>query len=54
MGLTILVLDVGVGTISEQLLGTLLLAAVGCRVQRRVAQQICAVDVRRLFPAELQ
>lgn len=30
MGLTILVLDVGVGSASEQLQGTLLLAAIGC------------------------
>ncbi len=54
MGLTILVLDVGAGSTLEQFLGTQLLAAIGCRVQRSVTQQICAVDVWRLFPAELQ
>lgn len=54
MGLTILVFDAGAGSASEQLLGTLLLATVGCRVQWSVTQQICAVDVWRLYPAELQ
>lgn len=51
---TILVLDVWPGSTSEQLLGALLLAAVGGRVQRRVSQQVRAVDVWRLFPAELR
>lgn len=51
---TILVLDVWPGSTSEQFLGTLLLAAVGGRVERRVSQQVGAVDVWRLFPAELR
>lgn len=51
---TILVSDVGAGSAPEQLQGTLLLASISCRVQRSVSQQICAVDVWRLFPAELQ
>lgn len=53
MGLTVLVFDVGAGSTSEQLQGALLLAAVGCGVQWSVTQQIRAVDVWRLFPAEL-
>lgn len=52
--LTFLVLDVGVGSTSEQLQRTLLLATIGCWVQRGVTQQIYAVNVWRLFPAELQ
>lgn len=52
--LTILVLDVGVGSAFEELQGTLLLASIRRGVQRSVTQQICAVDVWRLFPAELQ
>lgn len=52
--LTVLVLDVGAGSTSEQLQGALLLAPIGRRVQRRVSQQVGAVDVWRLFPAELQ
>lgn len=51
---TILVLDVWPGSTSEQFLCTLLLAAVGSRVERSVSQQVRAVDVWRLFPAELR
>lgn len=51
---TVLVLDIGAGSASEQLQRALLLAAIGGRVQRGVPQQICAVDVWRLLPAELQ
>lgn len=53
-GGTVFVLDVGVGSASEQLQGALPLAAVRCWVQRSVTQQVCAVDVWRLFQAELQ
>lgn len=54
VSLTVLVLDVGTGSASDELHGTLLLPAIGCRVQRSVTQQVRAVDVWRLFPAELQ
>lgn len=54
VSLTVLVLDVGAGSASDKLHGTLLLPAIGCRVQWSVTQQVCAVDVWRLFPAELQ
>lgn len=54
MNPTVLVLDVGAGSILEQLQGTLLLASIGCTVKRSVTQQIRAVDVWRLFPAELK
>lgn len=52
-GRTVFVLDVGVGSASEQLQGALPLAAVRCWVQRSVTQQVCAVDVWRLLHAEL-
>lgn len=51
---TIFVLNVWPRSTSEQFLGTLLLATVGSRVQRGVSQQVRAVDVWRLFPAELR
>lgn len=54
LGFTILVFDVGAGSTPEQLQGTLLLASIGCTVQWSVTQQIRAVDVWRLRPAELQ
>lgn len=50
---TILILDVWPGSTSEQFLSTMLLAAVGGRVERSVSQQVRAVDVWRLFSAEL-
>lgn len=54
MILTFLVLDVRAGSTFQQLQGALLLASICCRVQRSVAQQICAADVWGLLPAELQ
>lgn len=54
MHLTLFVLSVGVGSTLEQLQGTQSLSSIGSTVQRRVAQQISAVDIRRFLLAELQ
>lgn len=54
MSLTFFVSDVRAGSILEQLQGTLPLASIGGTVQWSVTQQICAVDVQGLLPAELQ
>lgn len=51
---TIFVFDVWAGATLKQFQGTLLLSSIGCTVQRRVTQQVCTVDVRRLLQAQLQ
>lgn len=51
---TVFVLRTGVGAAPQQLQGAQPLASIGGTVQRSVAQQICAVDIWRLLPAELQ
>lgn len=54
MHLTVFVLGIGVGSALEQLQGTQSLSSIASTVQRSVAQQICAVDIRRFLLAELQ